>query len=33
MSTYIVDDTKTMLMMNQDRWHETLKYIHDFEKE
>jgi lipopolysaccharide cholinephosphotransferase len=30
MSTYIVDDTKTMLMMNQSRWYETLKHIHDF---
>jgi len=30
MSTYIIDDTKTMLMMNQQRWYETIKNVHNF---
>ena len=32
MSTYVIDDTKTMLMMNQSRWYETLKYVHKFDE-
>ena len=32
MSTYIVDDTKTMLMMNQSRWYETVARIHNFDE-
>ena len=32
MSTYTIDDTKTMLMMNQDRWYQTIEHIHDFDE-
>ena len=33
MSTYIIDDTKTMLMMNQDRWTEaSKKFFHNFDE-
>jgi phosphorylcholine metabolism protein LicD len=33
MSTYVIDDTKTMLMMNQERWHEMCKHVHDFKED
>jgi len=32
MSAYITNDTKTMLLMNQARWYDTLKHIHDFDE-